>query len=195
MEMEKEKKDQQKEASEFPQTAAKPGDVSKYINLGYPSNTQIFGAPGSGKTHLIKYLVYERYKRKSFKRIYVIVSTAFTHEYDWVEEDYIVDNNYDEAIDFILEQQKDMVPCLVIFDDITGSINWYSGRYNRFFTEYRKRNMSIILSITMPTRLLLQSEKQLTMLLFSINKVKLQSKLCMQPLDTHSNERMSLQSI
>ena len=127
--------------------SAKKGDVSKVINLGHPSNTQIFGAPGSGKSHLIKYLVYERFKRKTFKRIYVFAATAFTHEYDWVEEDYIISSNFDKAVDYILDLQKDNVPCLVIFDDITGSINWNHMRYNKLFTEYRKRNMSIILAI------------------------------------------------
>ena len=113
-----------------------------------------FGAPGSGKTHLTKYIAYCLVKKQLVKCIHVFCGTAsFEDEYNWLEKDAIHTNpkNWEEETKKILETQKrnerfKRENILIIYDDWTGKIHWDKGLYSQMITDFRHLNISLVVN-------------------------------------------------
>lgn len=127
--------------------------MHKYVELPFIMNT--VGFCGSGKSHMIKYLI--KSLKPQLNCIMVISNTAaFTQDYDFLSElgikNYIFGSlDAETAIKTLMKIQKrnreKNNPCnvLLIFDDIFGSIN-NSKVFKDLVSTYRHYNISIIFS-------------------------------------------------
>jgi hypothetical protein len=117
------------------------------MNFNHPNITLIFGSPGSGKTAVAKYMVRQRALAKTFERIFILTTSKFTGEYDFVDEKYVIAGNFNEAAASIMALQQDRVPCLLLMDDISGIVKFNQDPWNALFTTCRKTNITIIANI------------------------------------------------
>ena len=98
--------------------------MTEKFSFVHPFSVGIFGIPGSGKSHLLKYLMYNT--RKLFNLVIVITGTKYNGFFDFVNKDFVHEYS-DELINRILEittkwkaQKKDF-KTLVVFDDVLGT--------------------------------------------------------------------------
>lgn len=113
----------------------------------------ILGKPGTGKTYLIKSLIYQYSKIKYFKFGICICRTKFNHGYDYIPDKYVYDN-YDE--NFLtnyftkLKQYKEKTGKIennfLIIDDCLGSINFYSPFWSHLISCFRHYRVTIFLA-------------------------------------------------
>lgn len=111
----------------------------------------IFGLPGSGKTNLLRYLVFSGAKNKQFDHCLLFSATKDTDDYDFLDPKYKYDA-YDESV---IEKYMDICQKtnekeiktrgLIIFDDICGSQTFKSPLFKRLFSNYRHAGISVIL--------------------------------------------------
>ena len=112
------------------------------------SNYLFIAKRNSGKTHLIKYLIYTFLEQKVFQWGVVFSATNFnTHQFDIVDKKY----QYNTVDDIVLEQimtiqEKSKVGCFIIFDDVLGTVNFNSPTIKKLFTTCRHYNISIFLA-------------------------------------------------
>jgi hypothetical protein len=105
----------------------------------------ICGAPASGKSHLIKYIVSTQIK-KTFDWVYVFTRTPT--DYEFIKEEWVNPMYSDETIKKIMDFQTENKDkrLLLIFDDILGAINVNSGVFTELITRYRHYRLTIIFS-------------------------------------------------
>lgn len=97
-------------------------------------------APKSGKSYLIKYLIYNLAKSKKIDYCVVFCGTAFNNNYDFLPPNYVF-SNYDENVlsqIMYLQQNSNKIVCL-IFDDCVAfeQMFRYSKLFNTLITEHR----------------------------------------------------------
>lgn len=115
--------------------------MNKYIN--HPSCITLTGANGSGKSHLIKYII----KSMDFEVIIIFTNTSFTGAYDYQNNIICLNTiDYDVKLKKIMNiQKKKSVKLLTIYDDVAGSIK-DSKVLKTFISQNRHFNTTIIFS-------------------------------------------------
>ncbi len=113
------------------------------------------GKSQKGKSHLIKYMLYDRFKNAGWKYGLVFCKTKFNHDYDFLPDNRVIEG-YDEEIlkKYIENLRKKMrsggknavKPNFIIFEDICGILKG-SDFFNNFITMYRHTNTNIIISV------------------------------------------------
>jgi len=105
----------------------------------------LIGSPGSGKSHLIRYLVYELLTRKRFHYILSFCGGNL-EDYDWMEKCFI-HTDFDEGmIDSMIKTQKlyGNKTALFILDDVCGKVEFHSKLFKHLISTHRQINVSII---------------------------------------------------
>lgn len=125
--------------------------------LTYPLTPNIFvliAKPGSGKSYLIKHIMYQYAKQNYFKNAIVFSSTAeINDDYDYLPEDKLMLYDEDTLMkyvdklrDYRKKNKKLPPPSCIIIDDSLGSVNFYTPKFSNFLACYRHYNLTIILS-------------------------------------------------
>jgi hypothetical protein len=114
-----------------------------------PCVSLFIGNPGSGKSFMIKNLIYQSCYSKKFDYIVVFCNTGFDNAYDFLNEKYVHENYNSDVLEKILKIQieNQNLKCLLIFDDVIGSINFNTPIWKKIITQYRHYNMSIFLAV------------------------------------------------
>ena len=113
----------------------------------------IAGSCGSGKSHLIKYMAYSTIfgalKRKERAPLIEII-TMTPEDYDWADQRYVHTNYSDQLLARILARQKarknsgQSLPCVLIFDDILGAVNFNSGPMTGLISRFRHYDLCVV---------------------------------------------------
>lgn len=125
------------------------------MNLSIPGLIMICGLQGSGKSHLIKYIMYQN--RKKFNCGIVFTNTGFVDgNFDYIDK-AVIYKEYDETVlrDFkeIFRKhiERDKHPHgFVIFDDCLTGDQWRSSELLSLITQVRHYNITVILSCQYP---------------------------------------------
>lgn len=116
-----------------------------------PFSMLIIGSTGSGKSYFLKYLILDLVKKKEIN--YIVVFTSTKHQgFEYIPSSFIHANYSDRKLRKILKQQKTEIEkgkqmkCLLVFDDILGSVNFNSKLFQKFITQFRHYNCSVAIS-------------------------------------------------
>ena len=132
----------------------------KNIDLSSPAVVLFVGACKKGKTNALKFTLLKHsldnfYGSAKFEFGLVFSRSKFTGEYDFIENQDYVHENYDEEVLMkyvdglknIVESGKEAPPNFVVFDDMIGLLNM---KQNTFFTNFisthRKTNTCVFLA-------------------------------------------------
>jgi hypothetical protein len=127
------------------------------MDFQHPQFMQIYGAPGSGKTYLIKYILYMMLKTGIIEWVNVFTGTSHDNEWDFLPGDCVVCETPSfrkkvgaedkKAIPNIFEWylEKKLIPFgettrkpgLLLMDDLTGSCNFKKDAWSQLFTNFR----------------------------------------------------------
>lgn len=119
-------------------------DWSKFFTM------LIFGCPGSGKTHLLKSLIYNASIKQEFDHCLLFSATKNTDDYDFLDDEYKYDafdlDAVDKYVNFCksINEKKIKTRGLLIFDDIAGDQTFKSSLFKSLFSNYRHYGLSII---------------------------------------------------
>ena len=121
--------------------------MDSIINSDKPFVLFSIGSPGSGKTWLTRYIVYETLCRRKFNHIIVVSSTGdLGSNYNYVDPDYLhTEYSEDLLTKIIRTQKKEGVPALLILDDEVGKADFHSKAFKHLATTYRHIDLSIII--------------------------------------------------
>lgn len=129
------------------------------LNVNIPGLFIICGLQGGGKSHLIRYFMYEH--RKDFDWGLVITNTGFADgNFDYIDKKFI-HIKYDENVLKNLKRlQKKFIAAgkkpsgFVIFDDALFGKQWRSNEFLSLITQLRHYNITCILSCQYPNAIL-----------------------------------------
>lgn len=121
-----------------------------FINSIYTPSISLFIAePRSGKSYLIKYIMYNLAKKKKIKQGIVFCPTNdMNNNYDYIDSSYIFPIYKEEYLKKYLEVLKTntSIPSFLIFDDCIGSVKWNSPLIEHLFSCYRHYNLTILVA-------------------------------------------------
>jgi hypothetical protein len=121
------------------------------VNFSIPSIHILPASPGSGKSYLIKYLIYKLSKQKLIDYIIVFCGTSFNNSYNFIPEEFVYNDFNENILKNLLEHQsrfRKKPNCVIIFDDCVSFES--ELRRSRFcmklFTEYRHYNITTFIA-------------------------------------------------
>jgi hypothetical protein len=110
------------------------------------------GKCGVGKSYLIKQLIYNYSKVNYFKFGLAFVSTKFNGGYDYLPDQYVIENYNEQYLKNYIDKLKDykkkkgnIPPSFICLDDVVGHVNFYSPFWSNLISTYRHLNLTIIL--------------------------------------------------
>lgn len=106
----------------------------------------VYGACGSGKSYLTKYLIAYMYSKKLFNFIYVITGTSFNNFYDFVPKSYVTpysDLALTKFIKFCAKYKH--IPKLLVLDDCAGTVKRNSRPFRYLINNYRHLGLYVII--------------------------------------------------
>jgi hypothetical protein len=111
----------------------------------------IFGMCESGKSHLLKYLLYSASMKKEFDHLLFFTNTAFNGQYSYIPDEFI-HRNYDEAIiGNYMKFQEEAIKSgkksrgVIVFDDVLGQCQLGSKQFLTLVSQFRQFGLSIII--------------------------------------------------
>jgi len=118
--------------------------------MKFPNITTILGYCGTGKSHLVKYIIKENLDKIDY--VIVITSTKHNNQYTYLGEHGMPNKilgplDLDKKIAMIMNKMKknfDKYHVMIVFDDVMGSIKEYSNKMNALLSTFRHYNLSII---------------------------------------------------
>ena len=118
------------------------------IKFTHPFSAGIFGFPGSGKSHLLKYLMF--LTKAMFDIVIVITGTKHNDFFNFVNKDFVHEysNNIIETIirkTTQWKEQKKNIKMLVVFDDILGCSKFNNEIWAKLVNNHRHYNISYII--------------------------------------------------
>lgn len=118
-------------------------------NFPAPSLSLICGAPGSGKSHLIKYMCGLLHRQNKFDYVLVLSGTPFNEFYQQFINPHFIHMYSDVVLNNMMQLairgKPDGYKWLLIMDDCIGSANFNMGLFKKLITCYRHYNISILL--------------------------------------------------
>lgn len=128
-------------------------DWSKFFTL------VIYGLPGSGKTQLLRYILYSAAANNEFDHCLLFSSTKGTQDYDFLDNKFKYDafdtNVIEKYINICQSKNEKQIKTrgLLIFDDICGEQTFKSALFKKLFSNYRHYGVSVIVCQQMPVEL------------------------------------------
>lgn len=127
------------------------------INLinTHPFLLYLIGKPKTGKSHMTKFIIKELMKNKLYDYVLVFcpsLGLSKDSSYDFIPSEFQYNKYSDYKIRNIMRLQKQRKEenkpnrCLLILDDIIGSINKNNKTLHKLITLHRHYNISIIIS-------------------------------------------------
>jgi nucleoside-triphosphatase THEP1 len=109
----------------------------------------VIGSPGSGKTHLIKYVAFESLLKRRFNCVIVVSSTGeLGGNYSWCDPDFLHTEFQEGLLENIIKTQKETKQeALLILDDEIGKSDFNSKIFKQLITIHRHINLSIIIAV------------------------------------------------
>jgi hypothetical protein len=121
-------------------------DLRDALTLKWPSTVIIAGATDTGKTMLMKNIIYQN--ALAFNRIYLLSPLADEDVYNFIPKKYRISNPTEADLIQILEEQKKNkhVKTCIICDDCIGKINFANGAISKMITTTgRHYDLSLII--------------------------------------------------
>jgi hypothetical protein len=126
--------------------------MSELILKKKPQIFLAIGKPDSGKSHLVKSIVFDYIKADYFKFMTCYCKTKFTGDYSFIPDDYVYEGwdekrlkkHVDSLAEYRRKHNKKPPPSLIILDDLLGLISFYTPFMTSFITCHRHYNVSII---------------------------------------------------
>ena len=125
------------------------------LTITIPGFVIINGYMGSGKSHLIKWLVHKY--RKQFDYAVVFCNTSFAGDsFKYIDPKFIHPTYEEEKLIAIMDLQADLVKqgvkknCLLIMDDCLDDNQFKSPPFKRLCTQLRHYNITCIISCQYP---------------------------------------------
>jgi len=115
-----------------------------------PGIILVSGPKGSGKTQLIKEIIYHLAKQKMFDFLKVICPTAYNGSYDYLPSNHVSEVYDEQQLVSLLNQQIEIKKkgqqrrALMILDDCIGSANFKSKIWEKLATTCRHPELTII---------------------------------------------------
>jgi hypothetical protein len=126
---------------------------NRSITIKTPSLSLFVARSNSGKSHLMKSILYTLARENKFSWVYVFSSTKFNNEWvDIVGEKNVTDQFSAEWIQELLNKQGELIkknkakPGLLILDDMIGTARWNSDVMTKIATSARHYNISCWIS-------------------------------------------------
>jgi hypothetical protein len=119
----------------------------------------VYGSPGSGKSHLLRYLIYSAAIKKEFDHCLLFSATKGTSDYDYLDNKYkheAIDTSVIEKYINLCQkhnEKKIKTRGLLIFDDICGEQTFKSNLFKKLFSNYRHYGISVIVCQQMPVEI------------------------------------------
>jgi len=115
------------------------------MNIDHPSLVILNGVPNSGKTHLMRYMLYLAAKQGKVDWVVVFSPTKFTGAWDMIKNQKYVHAVYEESTleKFLQIQEREKKRAILIFDDCIGTTSWQSKLITKLISTYRHYNLSI----------------------------------------------------
>jgi hypothetical protein len=130
-------------------TAAKQQKVA----IKTPSLSLFIAKSKSGKSHLMKNILYTLARESKFSWVFVFSTTKFNNEWcDIVGDSNVSDEFNAEWLDDLLIKQSELIkkekgkPGLIILDDMVGTANWQSNVMTKIAVSARHYNISCWIS-------------------------------------------------
>lgn len=126
--------------------------------INYPSISCLCAEPKSGKSHLIKYMIYNATQENKYFD-YVVVFTMTPEDYTYVDGKYVHTNFTEDKLKKIMRLQKRFkeqgrnINALLVFDDVIGTIKFEKPLFTELNSRYRHYNLSIYYTTQYPTNL------------------------------------------
>lgn len=121
------------------------------FELQVPSIMIFSASPKSGKSFLIKDIIYKLASEGKIDHGLVFTNTSFNHDYSYLPDRVV--SQYDEnRLKRFIKYQKERVEmgkpksAFLILDDILGSINLNAPLWQMLFSQYRHFHITIFLS-------------------------------------------------
>jgi hypothetical protein len=127
------------------------------MNLQLPFSILVCGKPKTGKSHIIKYLLYLFTHKNDIETMFsygvVFCKTKFNHSYDFIPKQWLYDRYEPKALKALMNVQSTirqngyMPPhAFVIFDDCLGAKQFKSDLFKDLVQNYRHYNITPIIS-------------------------------------------------
>lgn len=124
---------------------------SKQFQFSTPSVFLCVARKYSGKSHLIKYILYNLIQQQKFDYGLIISPTISNGQWGVVPEEYQHDSWSDEVITRLINKQKafakqgQKVECFLVLDDVLGSVNLGSKLFTFLITAGRQLGITVFL--------------------------------------------------
>lgn len=111
----------------------------------------IFGMCESGKSHLLKYIIYKASLNKNINHVILFTNTSFNNQYNYIPDKYIHTSFNPEIINNYMELQREVLGNgeksrgLIVFDDILGEAQFNCKEFLKLITQFRQFNLSVII--------------------------------------------------
>ena len=117
-----------------------------------PACLLFVGKPKRGKSNAVKYFLLKNLLEGKFKFGIVFTRTKYSKEYDYLPEKYVytgfqqdILEKYLSGMEKMLEEDKDIPPNFVVFDDLLGLLSKTNPTLLNFFACHRHTNTSVFL--------------------------------------------------
>lgn len=124
------------------------------LHITSPGFIIISASQGSGKSHLIRYLIHKN--RKDIDYCIVFCNTSFDASYDYIPKEYVHPMYDEQVLDNLMNIQSKLVKkgikknAWLIFDDCLFDGQFNSKPFMRLSTQLRHYNITCIISTQYP---------------------------------------------
>lgn len=111
----------------------------------------IYGSCSSGKSYLLKYIIYTASHKKKIDHVLLFTNTSFNNQYDYIPEKYIHPAYDSEIIQNYMNLQRELIESgeesngLIVFDDVLGQAQFNCKQFITLVSQFRQFKISIII--------------------------------------------------
>lgn len=130
------------------------------LDFSVPKIVLLLGKPNRGKSHALKHLLLsELLTKDGFKLGMVFTGSKFNGDYDWFDDNLIVNGWNDSMFDMWIEKMREIresrgvaLKNFLVFDDMVSLIPFNDPRWNNFICDHRHYGTTVFVSCQYLTR-------------------------------------------